>query len=87
MRAHWPWRRDSRPGPISISGDADDDLVTRDAEESLVAALQESDTAVEALQDAGVADAAPRQRRRLALGTAGVILATLGFLVRRRRRR
>jgi hypothetical protein len=61
-----------------------DEQVLRDAEQSLVAALQESDTAVEALQDADAV--APRVTRRWRVGIAGLVLATLGLVVARRRR-
>ena len=62
-----------------------DDEVLRDAEESLVAALQESDTAVEAIHDSG-SDAAEGRDRRWKIGAAGVLLALLGVMVTRRRR-
>ncbi|MCW2926564.1 MAG: hypothetical protein JWM86_532 [Thermoleophilia bacterium] len=67
--------------------EATDDSVVRDAEESLVAALQESDTAVEAMQDSasGAGPDAAGDRRRWAVG-AGVVLALLGVFVARRRR-
>lgn len=63
-----------------------DDEVVRDAEESLVAALQESDTAIEALHDAGADHAVSGDRRRLRIGLAGLLLAMLGLVVARRRR-
>jgi hypothetical protein len=63
-----------------------DEQVVRDAEESLVAALQESDTAVEALGDSGVDARADGSRRRWTIGIAGTLLALLGFMVARRRR-
>ncbi len=64
----------------------DDQEVVRDAEESLVAALQESDTAVEAMQDSGTDRASWRDARRWRIGIAGTLLALLGILVARRRR-
>jgi hypothetical protein len=63
-----------------------DEQVVRDAEESLVAALQESDTAVEALGDSGVDARADGARRRWTIGIAGTLLAVLGIVVARRRR-
>jgi hypothetical protein len=62
-----------------------DEAVIRDAEESLVAALQESDTAVEALHDAEVDARAAGGSRRWRFGVAGALLAALGFVVARRR--
>lgn len=66
-----------------------DEAVVRDAEESLVAALQESDTAIEAIADSGSdADGAPHargSRRRWTVGIAGLVLAALGIMVARRR--
>lgn len=65
----------------------DPETVARDAEESLVAALQESDTAVEALHDVGagvVPDAGAAARPKL--WVAGAVLAVLGLVVARRRR-
>lgn len=78
------WRRRDRLGPdVEL---VDQQEVVRDAEESLVAALQESDTAVEAMSDAG-ADAGPDEtRRRWTIGVAGTLLALLGIVVARRRR-
>lgn len=64
----------------------DDHEVVRDAEESLVAALQESDTAVEALHDSGADGRALRDQRRWRIGIAGMMLALLGIMVARRRR-
>jgi hypothetical protein len=64
----------------------EDGGVLRDAEESLVAALQESDTAIETLGDAGTDGAAGDSRRRWTIGAAGLALALLGFMVARRRR-
>lgn len=58
----------------------------RDAEESLVAALQESDTAVEAIGDAGADAADDIAGRRWKIGIAGTMLALLGIVVARRRR-
>lgn len=58
----------------------------RDAEESLVAALQESDTAVEALHDSGTDAYSLRDSRRRRIGIAGMLLALLGIMVARRRR-
>jgi hypothetical protein len=63
-----------------------DEQVVRDAEESLVAALQESDTAVEALGDSGSDARADGSRRRWTIGIAGAFLALLGVMVARRRR-
>lgn len=63
-----------------------DEQVVRDAEESLVAALQESDTAVEALGDSGVDGRTAGSRRRWTIGIAGALLAVLGIVVARRRR-
>jgi len=60
--------------------------VARDAEEAFVAALQESDTAVEALQDAGNDHRSPWQRRRWQLGALGLVTAFLSVMVTRRRR-
>lgn len=60
--------------------------VLRDAEESLVAALQESDTAVEALHDTAHDAPDDRSRQRWTVGLAGLVLAVLGFVVARRRR-
>lgn len=57
--------------------------IVRDTETSLVAALQESDSAVDATHDAAV-DAGRRTRRRM-LTVAGLALAALGLLVARRR--
>lgn len=62
----------------------DEHELVRDAEESLVAALQESDTAVEAIADAGV-DGPPRSRVWTITAT-GLLLGLLGLLVARRRR-
>jgi hypothetical protein len=59
------------------------EAIVRDTETSLVAALQESDSAVDATHDAA-ADAGRRTRRRM-LTVAGVVLAGLGLLVARRR--
>jgi hypothetical protein len=65
---------------------ADDaSAVLRDAEESLVAALQESDTAVEAMGDTGSHAPDAAARRRWTIGVAGVVLAALGIMVARRR--
>ncbi|MCW2974601.1 MAG: hypothetical protein JWN72_2874 [Thermoleophilia bacterium] len=67
-------------------GASDDERAMRDVEEGLVAALQESDTAVETLQDS--TQDAPRvaRRRRGAIGAAGMLLALLALVVTRRRR-
>ena len=62
-----------------------DEAVLRDAEESLVAALQESDTAVEAMQDAEQDVREGRVSRRWRIGIAGTLLAALGVVVARRR--
>lgn len=63
-----------------------DEAVIRDAEESLVAALQESDTAVEALQDAEADARDGRVSQRWKIGVAGTLLAALGVVVARRRK-
>lgn len=63
-----------------------DEQVVSDVEESLVAALQESDTAVEALGDSGAHARAGGAHRRWTIGVAGTLLALLGFMVARRRR-
>jgi hypothetical protein len=63
-----------------------DEQVVSDVEESLVAALQESDTAVEALGDSGADARADGSRRRWTIGVAGTLLALLGIMVARRRR-
>ena len=79
------WRRRDRLAPdVEL---VDQQEVVRDAEESLVAALQESDTAVEAIQDsASHAGTEPAtDRRRWAVGAA-LALAILGVFVARRRR-
>ncbi len=62
-----------------------DEAVLRDAEETLVAALQESDTAVEAMQDAEHDVREGRISRRWSFGIAGALLAVLGVVVARRR--
>lgn len=72
-------------GSDGASHDLEDEVV-RDAEESLVAALQESDTALEALHDAGTDQATAGDARRWRIGIAGLILAALGLVVARRRR-
>ena len=63
-----------------------DEQVVSDVEESLVAALQESDTAVEALGDSGADARADGSRQRWTIGVAGTLLALLGIMVARRRR-
>lgn len=63
---------------------SDDETVVRDTETSLVAALQESDTAVDATHDATV-DAGRSTNRRRLVTVAGLLLAALGLLVARRR--
>ncbi len=75
-------RRRSRPD----AGVLDDHEVVRDAEESLVAALQESDTAVEAMHDSGADGGSLHDARRWRIGIAGALLALLGIMVARRRR-
>jgi hypothetical protein len=75
------WRRRD-----AASEELVDEQVVRDAEESLVAALQESDTAVEALGDSGMNPGADGSRRRWTIGIAGSLLALLGIMVARRRR-
>lgn len=62
----------------------DDPTVVRDAEESLVAALQESDTALEVLQDEA-AQPGPRWRSRRGLTLTGVVLAAIALVVLKRR--
>lgn len=74
------WRRRGSAAEIA------EELVVRDAEESLVAALQESDTAVEALGDTGADAGSEGARRRWTIGIAGTLLALLGVMVARRRR-
>jgi hypothetical protein len=59
-----------------------DESVVRDAEESLVAALQESDTAVEMLHDD---ESDMPHRPWWHIGLAGIVLAALGIMVARRR--
>jgi hypothetical protein len=76
-------RRSNRRRSID---DLVDEEVVRDAEESLVAALQESDTAVEALQDTSIDGGLPLADRRWRIGLAGLLLAVLGLVVARRRR-
>lgn len=75
---------------------AEVEAAARDCEQSLVAALQESDTAVEALND-GVNDArsgeevatwrARAGRHPLRVSLAGLMLAAIGLLFAARRRR
>ena len=76
-------RRHRRPANSEL---LDDQEVVRDAEETLVAALQESDTAVEALHDSGTDGRSPHDSRRWRIGIAGTLLALLGIVVARRRR-
>lgn len=79
------WRRWRGAAPADPVLDEEQQVV-RDAEESLVAALQESDTAVEALADSEAdAGAGPASGRRK-LGIAAMLLAALGVMVARRRR-
>lgn len=75
-------RRRNRAGVELV----DDHEVLRDAEESLVAALQESDTAVEALHDSEADGRSMRDDRRVRIGIAAALLAALGIMVARRRR-
>jgi hypothetical protein len=75
-------RRRGRSGAELV----DEQEVVRDAEESLVAALQESDTAAEALQDSASDGRSLRESRRWRIGIAGTLLALLGIMVARRRR-
>ena len=75
-------RRRNRAGVELV----DDHEVLRDAEESLVAALQESDTAVEAMHDSEVDGRSMRDDRRVRIGIAAALLAALGIMVARRRR-
>lgn len=77
------WRRRGQAADADL---VDEHEVVRDAEESLVAALQESDTAVEALGDSTADAALEGSRRRWTIGVAGTLLALLGFVVARRRR-
>jgi hypothetical protein len=79
-------RSGSTNGAIEITGDAPDGVVVRDAEESFVAALQESDTAVETIGDSNATSRREAWRNRRAIGAAGVLLAALALLVARRRR-
>jgi hypothetical protein len=69
-----------------VTGASDDERATRDLEAGLVAALQESDTAVEALQDGSVDRPLHERRRRGLIGVAGLLVATLALVVARRRR-
>lgn len=81
------WRRRLNGSAPAEALRAEEQQVVRDAEESLVAALQESDTAAEAIIDSGVdAGVEGRSRRRWTIGVAGTLLAALGFVVARRRR-
>ena len=64
--------------------DPSDEIIARDTEESLVAALQESDSAVDAVHDAN-ADAGRKERRRRMITVGGMLLAALGLVVARRR--
>lgn len=74
----------SRDLAVSPVG-AEAEEVVRDAEESLVAALQESDTAVEAMGDSTVDGPYAAPSRRWQIGVAGLLLAALGIIVARRR--
>lgn len=84
-----------RPGEVEFEldfsaadragADPGDEDLQRDAEESLVAALQESDTAVEVLHDQGQDDPAGG-RRGWAIGLTGLVLAVAALVVARRRR-
>ena len=58
--------------------------VARDAEESLVGALEESNTAVETLHDADV-DSRSRFTRARELGVAALFLLALAMFLKRRR--
>ena len=84
-----PWRGNgngNKPDEVMVEPTLDEAAeVRRDAEESLVAALQESDTAVEAMQDSSVDTPEPWHRRHWQIGVAGLIVAALGILVTRRR--
>ncbi len=62
-----------------------DEQVVRDAEASLVAALQESDTAMETFQDAELDSRSGAASRRWTITIAGLALAALGLVVARRR--
>jgi MYXO-CTERM domain-containing protein len=61
------------------------DLVRHDTAEAMVAALQESDTAVEAIHDASVDDPAQARRNTRRIGIAAAALLLIGLLVARRR--
>ncbi|MCW2923127.1 MAG: hypothetical protein JWM98_531 [Thermoleophilia bacterium] len=81
-------RVDATPGASAGPGARDDsepEELVRDAAESLVAALHESDTAVEAMGDSGGSTPAAQGLRRWHVGLAGLLLAALGILVARRR--
>lgn len=59
--------------------------VMRDAGSTLVAALEESDTTIDASQDA-IADAGKRKTRRRLLTLGGLLLAVLSVFVVRKKR-
>jgi len=78
-------KRAAEATPAPMAGADADETVVRDAEESLVAALHESDTAVETVRDETIDGAVRAPNRRWTVGFAGLILALLGLLVARRR--
>lgn len=85
LRRAWQGARAASEA-IGESADAGDADVALDAERSLVAALQESDTAVETMQDTSADGRREVPGRAWTIGAAGLILAGLGLLVARRRR-
>jgi hypothetical protein len=78
-----PTTRDS--GDVEAESLGADDAVVRDAEQSLVAALQESDTAIETMQDAEADGVTALHSNRVRVTLAGLALALLALLVARRR--
>jgi hypothetical protein len=80
MRFRRAWREQGPAG-----GEVDIDEVVRDTEESIFAALTESDTGFEALHDTGVDADRRRMRQRLKMSAAGAFLAVLWFVATRRR--
>ncbi|MCZ4497110.1 MAG: hypothetical protein JWM25_1695 [Thermoleophilia bacterium] len=89
MRLRRTWRpaAASRPRtePDAIAGEVDEDEVLRDTEDSLFAALQESDTGFEALQDTGADVDRTRMRQRLGLLLGAAVLTALWLVAGRRR--
>jgi hypothetical protein len=71
---------------MSDDSSSDEELAERDTEEALIAALQESDTAVETLHDTSQDHPRSARRRRGTIGLAGLLLALLALVVARRRR-